>query len=335
MSVTPLPRPSLASRFAQCGIWPACGSMILPCGAKLWTSSMHSQPGRRRPGHLHPLGSGPRDARGGPVRSARRVECRTRLGGPSRDRNGPPHRGDRRRHSLRPELDRGLPGTARCKDFWLWTTSGLVYGALLGTGAYVYNLAPTDGNLLFNDLLLPVMFGVPSVLVSQMLAEMIFVGLSSYQRRHDDDAASQDDSDSDREWLGRAAGWYLVTALGWFVVTFLIFAGSLVLTSLSHEIVKWMAPLGGVGGVVTALLGKSSLTPGPGEAPKGRKPLLSTGIILGIAAPLFAAALLIFLSAALDALLLEDSLVTGCDTRRCRSWSRSAGRGSRRCWSAS
>jgi hypothetical protein len=131
-----------------------------------------------------------------------------------------------------------------------------------------------------------------------MLAEMIFVGLSSYQRRDDDEKASQDDSDSDREWLGRAAGWYLVTALGWFVVTFLIFAGSLVLTSLSHEITKWIAPLGGAGGVVTALLGKSSLTPGPGAAPKGRKPLLSIGIILGIAAPLFAAALLIFLSAA-------------------------------------
>jgi hypothetical protein len=195
------------------------------------------------------------------------------------------------------------------KDFWLWTASGLLYGALLGIGAYVYNLAPMDGNLLFNDLLLPVMFGVPWVLISQMLAEMIFVGLSSYQRQHDDDAASQDDSDSDREWLGRAAGWYLVTALGWFVVTLLIFAGSLVPTSLGYEIGKWMAPLGGVGGVVTALLGKSSLTSGPGAAAKGRKPLLSTGIILGIAASLFAAALLIFLSAALDALLFNDSLV--------------------------
>src|SRR5262249_40876216 len=71
------------------------------------------------------------------------------------------------------------------KDFWLWTVSGPIYGALLGIGAYVYNLAPLDGSLLFNDLLLPVMFGVPWVLLSQMIAEMIFVGLSSYQRRPD------------------------------------------------------------------------------------------------------------------------------------------------------
>jgi hypothetical protein len=212
------------------------------------------------------------------------------------------------------------------KDFWLWTLSGLVYGALLGVGEYAYNLAPADGSLLLNDLLLPVMLGVPWILVSQTVAESIFTGLSSYQRRADvardgvavpdaaltriaDEAVSEDDSDSDREWLGRSAGWYIVTALGWLVVTFLIFAGSLVLTSLGHTISLWMAPLGGVGGVTMALLGKSTLTPGPGAAGKGVKPMVSIQIIIAIAALVFAAALVIFLSAALDALLLDDSLV--------------------------
>lgn len=194
------------------------------------------------------------------------------------------------------------------KDFWLWALSGAIWGVLLGTGVYAYGLAPTDGRLLFNDLLLPVMFGVPWLLISQMIAEMIFVGLDSHQGR-DSRTSSQDDSDSDREWLGRAAGWYLVMALGWFAVTFLVFAGSLVLTSLGHVIKAWIGPLGGIGGIVTALLGKSAWTPGPGAAAKDKKPLLSVGIILGIAAPLFAAALIIFLSAALDALLLKDSLV--------------------------
>jgi hypothetical protein len=194
------------------------------------------------------------------------------------------------------------------KDFWLWTVSGLVWGVLLGAGVYVYNLAPSDGHLLFNDLLLPVMFGVPWLLISQMVAEMIFVGLDSHQGQ-DRLTSSQDDSDADREWLGRAAGWYLVMALGWFAVTFLVFAGSLVLTSLGPMIKAWIAPLGSIGGVATALLGGSRLTPGPGAAAQGKKPLLSVGIILGIAAPLFAAALIIFLSAALDALLLKDSLV--------------------------
>src|SRR5262249_47679616 len=74
------------------------------------------------------------------------------------------------------------PRQGEARDFGLWTVSGLVFGALLGTGASVYHHAPTDGHLLFNDLLLPVMFGVPWVLLALMAAETIFVGLSSYQR---------------------------------------------------------------------------------------------------------------------------------------------------------
>ena len=215
------------------------------------------------------------------------------------------------------------------RDFWLWTISGLIYGALLGVGAYVYDQAPRDGFLLFNDLLLPVMFGVPWVLISQMIAEMIFVGLSSYQREADvdregdedeagtqaasnrrtTDTTAQDDSESDREWLGRAGGWYLVTALGWLVVTFLIFAGSLLVQDFAYHFETWLAPVGGVGGIVTALLGQSAKSGGRGQTDQPGPLQLTTNVILGIAAPVFAAALLIFLSAALDELLLGDSLV--------------------------
>jgi hypothetical protein len=185
-----------------------------------------------------------------------------------------------------------------CRDFWMWTVSGLVYGSLVGTGTYVYNQAPFDGHWLFNDLLLPVMFGVPWVLLSQMIAEMIFVGLTS----------SEHHSDEDREWLGRAAGWYLVTAIGWFVVTFLIFAGSLAVTDLTVHVKAWIAPLGGAAGVVTAVVGKSSWSQGPGQESKGSWPI-STSLILAITAPIFAAALIILLSGALDEILLNDSLV--------------------------
>ena len=188
----------------------------------------------------------------------------------------------------------------RCddRDFWRWTLSGLVYGALMGTGAYVYNQAPMEGFLLFNDLLMPVMFGVPWIIASQMIAEMIFVGLTSFEK----------DSDSDREWLGRAAGWYLLTALGWFVVTFLTFAGSLVAEDLASKLETWLAPMGGVAGVVTAWVAKSDWSPGRGEQAKGTRPL-SAMIILAIATPIFVAALIIFLSAILDRLLLHEPLV--------------------------
>jgi hypothetical protein len=211
------------------------------------------------------------------------------------------------------------------RDFRFWTASGLVYGALLGVGLYVYAQAPHDGSFLFNDLLRPVMFGVPWVLLSQMVAEMIFVGLSSYQRKADpaatDPAAdvmaksaaaeigTHDDSESDREWLGRAGGWYIATAIGWLVVTFLVFAGSLAADDFASNLTTWLAPMGGIAGILTAWIGSSIKSGGQGAKAKDGAWPVPTSILLAIAAPLFAVALIVFLSGALDELLLGDSLV--------------------------
>lgn len=181
-------------------------------------------------------------------------------------------------------------------DFLLWAMAGMVYGALVGFGAYLYGRAP-DSVWIFDDVLLPLLFGVPWILASQMLAEVIFVGLSSYQNN----------SDSDREWLGRATGWRLVTTLGWLVVTFFVFAGSLFVLNVFENLGSWVAPIGGVSGLITALLGKSSMSPGKGE-PKGIKPF-SANIVIAISAPIFAAALVVILSAGLDMLLQDESLV--------------------------
>ena len=98
--------------------------------------------------------------------------------------------------------------------------AGAVYGALMALGVYLYVKVYGDGlwPLTPGEVLL-IVFGVPWALTSQLVAEMIFVALSSYEA----------DSDSDREWLGRAAGWYLLVALGWPVLMFLVFvAGALV-----------------------------------------------------------------------------------------------------------
>ena len=47
--------------------------------------------------------------------------------------------------------------------------------------------------------------GVPLMLLAQLLAEMIFVGLTSEEVY----------SDEDREWLGRAAGLALLAGTAW------------------------------------------------------------------------------------------------------------------------
>jgi hypothetical protein len=205
----------------------------------------------------------------------------------------------------------GDPERLDRRDFWVWTASGLIYGALIGTGAYLYNQAPYDTDSIFNDLLTPVMFGVPWVLMSQMIAEMIFVGLSSYQRMSE--VGAHDDSDSDREWLGRAGGWYLVISLSWFIVTFLIFAVPLV-----HQLSILLAPdhWKEISGIVATLSGAVSwiitkttpLSVGVGKGARGAKPL-PANTVLSILLPIFLAILTVYLSGGLDQILLGDSFI--------------------------
>ena len=57
--------------------------------------------------------------------------------------------------------------------------------------------------------------GIPWVLTAQLVAEIVFVGLT----------CDEDGSDADREWLGRAAGWLAAAAVAWALTAFLVFAG--------------------------------------------------------------------------------------------------------------
>jgi hypothetical protein len=191
-------------------------------------------------------------------------------------------------------------------DFIFWTLSGLIYGALVGLGAGLYIwLGPypaTDDNL--ECLLLPIIFGVPWVLSAQLIADNIFGGLVSYEAN----------SDADREWLGRAAGWLAAIAIAWALVAFLVFAGDyfvLLLVDLGH---KYIVAAGGVfavlSGIVTAFLGKSSFTPAKSAgANQGGFAASASNIVMAVAGPIFGAALVIGLSIGLDHLLLGGPLL--------------------------
>src|SRR5262249_25471448 len=61
--------------------------------------------------------------------------------------------------------------------------------------------------------------------------------------------------------------------------------------------------------ILTAWVGSSVKSGGTGAKAKDGAWPVSSNILLGVAAPLFAAALIVFLSGALDELLLGDSLV--------------------------
>src|SRR5262245_15768443 len=104
------------------------------------------------------------------------------------------------------------------RDLFAWAVAGAVYGALIGLAAYGFlsidkdwlKTRDLDGRLI--QVLILMIFGVPWIITAQLIAEMIFVGLTSWER----------DSDADREWFGRSTGWFAAAAIIWFVVAYLV-----------------------------------------------------------------------------------------------------------------
>ena len=199
----------------------------------------------------------------------------------------------------------GWPQTFNWVDWVRWALSGLIYGALVGFGAYLFSLLapyPSAGQHL--PLLVGIIFGVPWIIMSQLTADNIFGGFVS----------NEPQSDSDREWLGRAAGWLSAFAVGWIVVAFLVFAGEYAVQLLVNAGHKYVIASGGIvaviSGIVTALLGSSSKTPAKSSSAKPNDyTALAYDIGLAIAGPLFVALLIVGLSMALDKVLFDESSI--------------------------
>jgi hypothetical protein len=187
------------------------------------------------------------------------------------------------------------------RDFFAWTLAGGIVGVVAGYALFASNhtdnLAST---LLFGlpiadgQIVMYFIYGVPAVLFAQLLGEMAFIGLTSYQPA----------SDADREWFGRAAGWVIAIIIGWLAATMLSILGTHFILQGHHASITLSGVLSGA---VTGLLGKSRLSPAQG-IPKGIK-RLGPAFILTIAALVFSAALIVGTSAALDQLLLHHSLL--------------------------
>ena len=203
----------------------------------------------------------------------------------------------------------------RIIDIGAWAASGLVYGAVVGFGVYLYSLlAPyADGcepTLYVLHLLISMILGVPWVLMAQLFAEIVFVGFTSKEK----------ESDADREWLGRAAGWLAAAAVAWALVAFLVFAGGYFVqdpdyryraSKLTHQAIVALGGVTGiVSGIATALLGSSSKTSAKSKGgDRGGISGLVSNVALAVAGPIFVAVLIIALSVGLDRLLLQESFI--------------------------
>jgi hypothetical protein len=159
-------------------------------------------------------------------------------------------------------------------------------------------------------------FGVPWILLAQTLADMVFVGLSSFELN----------ADADREWFGRSSGWFLAVAVAWLSATFLVFFGTLLGALADNYLVtslqNYIPIVGGVSGIVTALFGKSSAVYVKEEAKGPWSYIVS--LIVPLAAVVFVAALTIVVSFLMDYVLFGAALIPA-DQKEVQWLSRFAG----------
>jgi hypothetical protein len=178
--------------------------------------------------------------------------------------------------------------------------AGVIFGALMALGVSLSHdlwdlKIPAEYGTA--EILL-LICGVPWILAAQLIAEMIFVGLTS----------TLEGADSDREWLGRAAGWMLVVMIAWLVAMALVFLGSIWIEVAYAKFRVWVASMGGVSGLATALLAKNKFT---GKQDKSSQSGLgiSLDVVLFVAAMVFCVALIVVTSGLIDQLLFGQSFV--------------------------
>ena len=216
----------------------------------------------------------------------------------------------------------GIPKPPRrpSGNFWRWTLSGAVYGTLVMAITYLFltndvrierlifldylgDAKTADVNSSPRRLIALLYLGVPLMLLAQLLAEMIFVGLTSEEAY----------SDEDREWLGRAAGLCLLAGAGWLVVMHLAYIGTDITIRAGAFLIKhpWQS-LTFIGllyavGAVAAAVARSSRTPAQWNPQLDAK-TKTANTTLSIVAVVLLVALIIGVSALIDYLVLGDSI---------------------------
>jgi hypothetical protein len=203
----------------------------------------------------------------------------------------------------RPVADR--PATRVFWDVLMWPVAGAAFGAMLWVGSYAYrSIDPVgvtligqpclQGSLTVAKQTVLIILGMPWFLLAMLAGQMSFLCLRSKSPL----------GDYEREWLGRAGGWYLAVAVLWIVMASLVLLGSSLLAA-THlgDYSKWLAPLGGLSGIASALLGSSATTPGRAPA-LDWKPYLKN-VALALAGPVFAAIAIIYISVSFDSIVFH------------------------------
>ena len=168
-------------------------------------------------------------------------------------------------------------------------------GAMGGVMAFLFAkrlfLFPTTEGPTWDSYAAPMycLLAVPAVLVSFVVGETLFAGL-----------ASRWTADEDREWWSRSAAWILIVVAAWCAISAVVIYGPVMLAYGSW----FLTPVGGLAGIATALLARSSLT-SESKAQKDKDGWASKAMdaALAFAAPLFVVILLSALSLGVSCLI--------------------------------
>ena len=178
--------------------------------------------------------------------------------------------------------DQKVKDVRRRYEFWGLLISGVITAALL-VGVIVYWLAP-----LYSSTGWYVVLGLPILLSLYLLARTLFVAVASASESPFAAASCGNANDADREWWARMSGWVLLIAAAWVGITAICLFGPIGLRWLGDNVSKFapavIGALGGVSGLVTALVGSRDST-NASDAPAGGS--LVRKVALAAAAPLF------------------------------------------------
>ncbi len=151
-------------------------------------------------------------------------------------------------------LSRGVSpseGLSRCSNqlFGPVTLGVLIFGGATGFAAYVcsYHLlsAPSpDANPALYATLAPALFTGAA-----LIGGIIFVGVTSRHLQEDD-----------REWLSRAAAHFLIFTVAWLLLCSVVLLAPPFIFALEGWAKSAFAAIGGLSGLTTAILGRSSRT---------------------------------------------------------------------------
>jgi Patatin-like phospholipase len=174
-----------------------------------------------------------------------------------------------------------------------WGLAGSAFGAIASAGYLIVLWISATFPALRNANELGSFLGVcgvPWLLGARIIADIVAVAPTQFIPR----------SDADLEYQARAGGILALAQVGWLAWFGLVLFGSTLAEHAAKDATTWLVSVGGISGAVALAIGSSSKTAGAVRAVAKARQYLGLNTLAAIAAAIFAAVLVVMLSAAVS-----------------------------------